>query len=195
MVCGPLCDLPPPQIFSPVFLICISPHLTKIFRFPLTNPLSFQDPEAGSGVPQGSSSPLDAPIPALPTLGGHYLGMGLCPPLGQGWEPSQPLLSPPSIALHGARHTAGTLGMWVESFRNRKERKKRNPWVHQGQESCELHAFWSGWEAAAWGTGDWPRPSLPTFLMIYLKVGLSGLLCPASPSCRLSSPCGLWYNV
>lgn len=83
------------------------------------------------------------------------------------------------------------MGVWVESLRNRKETRKQNPWVYQGQESWGLHAFWPGWEAATGGTGDWPRPSFPTSLVIYLKAGLSGLLCPTSPSCRLSGPCSL----
>lgn len=50
------------------------------------------------------------------------------------------------------------------------------------------------WEAAAWGLGEGPRPSLPIFLIIYLRAGLSGLLSFASPSCRTSGPYGLWYK-
>lgn len=52
--------------------------------------------------------------------------------------------------------------------------------------------FWPGW-----GLEDCAglRSSFPPVLIIYLRAGLSGPPGPASPSCRLSGPCGLWDNT
>ena len=73
--------------------------------------------------------------PSAPAhLDGHCLGMGVSAPPGWRWgailSTSE---SPPSPC--GGGGTVGTLGMWVDSFQNRKERRRWDTWVHQNQET------------------------------------------------------------
>ena len=102
---------------SPLFLTYFSLQVTKIFGFPP----SLHDPEAGSGIPLVSTSALDAHIQPCPLWVVTLWGWDCAFP----WTGDGDLLNhwwmPPGIALHGARHTVGTLGVWIEKQEGNKK--------------------------------------------------------------------------